>query len=463
MSDRLLANSPSNDESSDRAGLDDTGGEYPAGREPPRLRLFNVKYSPNLGDGLIAECLERGLAAMGGGNDIVSIDLAGRIRYGERFKGRAQIMSMLNRMPKPIRGQFIRPLLAVQGRRKWQPHYASGLSGASGAVIGGGNLIADIDLNFPTKLALAIAEIDRRSLPFAIYAVGVSSRWSAKGMAILRKALASSGLRKVFVRDQHSKLLWDQKFADAMGSECQVVRDPGLLAADFFPCSTHPSNQGPVAGVGITSYVAIQYHTESAPDPTYLRDWYVDLVRSLASKGLRICLFTNGSGEDVAYLAALRPALARAGGEAVFFRQPTTPAELCETISGLDVLIAHRLHAVMPAYSYRIPMVGLAWDRKLRSFMASVGRENWLCDVSRMSANVVAELARHALEEGIGEETYQQVRRETWEGIAQVLGEITGQREARIIRSQKGGYMVSVRNAGRNVSACQSSDLAEPG
>lgn len=451
MSDHQCAVPSSSDDDAEQHLAKAATQAQAANHERPSLRLFNVKYSPNLGDGLIAECLERALMAMGAGDDVSSIDLAGRVRYGERFAGRAQIIGILERMPKLLRQQLVRPLLAAQARRKWRPHYCHRLQNATGALIGGGNLISDLDLNFPTKLALAIDEIDRLSLPFAIYAVGVSTKWTSAGTALLRRALTSRNLRKVFVRDQESKFLWDQKFG-IVSCECEVVRDPGLLAADFFPASRTANSGQLIAGVGITSHIAIQYHTEAAPDANYLKDWYVGLVGALASKGFRICVFTNGSGEDIAYLAAMRAALAAAGGNAVFFRQPLTPAELCGTISGLDVLIAHRLHAVMPAYSYRIPTIGLAWDRKLRSFMASVARENWLCDVSQTSARAVSELACLAIQDGIRQEIYQQVIREAWEGIAQALYEITGQSEARIIRTQEGGYVVSARNAGRSAS-----------
>src|ERR1700744_2459725 len=116
MSDRQYAAPRPNDgRTADRRAVSEGDG-YSVGRELPHLRLFNVKYSPNLGDGLIAECLERGLAAMGGGDDVLSIDLAGRVRYGQRFAGRAQIISILDRMPKALRRQFIRPLLAAQVR-----------------------------------------------------------------------------------------------------------------------------------------------------------------------------------------------------------------------------------------------------------------------------------------------------------------------------------------------------------
>ena len=43
-----------------------------------KIALLNVKFSPNLGDGLLSECLERELAHALPGVEVVAIDLAGR-------------------------------------------------------------------------------------------------------------------------------------------------------------------------------------------------------------------------------------------------------------------------------------------------------------------------------------------------------------------------------------------------
>jgi polysaccharide pyruvyl transferase WcaK-like protein len=415
--------------------------------EPSRLRLFNVKYSPNLGDGLIAECLERAVITLGASSDSWSIDLAGRKRYGEVFTGRAQILSTLDRLPKVLRRQMIRPLLAAQARRKWRPHYADGLRGATGAAIGGGNLISDLDLNFPTKLGLAVTELERSSLPFVIYATGVTQGWTARGTSLLKEAFSSRLLRRVFMRDYQSKLLWDQKFGDFIGLEAQIVRDPGLLAADFFPRpSLGGERQLPVAGIGVTSHLAIRYHTDFAPDPAYLRDWYIDLVRAFVSKGFQIVVFTNGSPEDVSYLQQLRPYLVAAGGTVISFQQPRTPTELCAVISALDVLVAHRLHAVIAAYSYGVPALGLSWDRKLLSFLLSVGRENWLCDLSQTAAQSAVDLACRTAAEGICEKSRRQVLRETWEGVSQLLGAVVGSSQAEQVEWRGKGLRACAKN-----------------
>lgn len=393
---------------------------------PLRIRLFNVKYSPNLGDGLLSECLEKALIALGASRDTWSIDLAARQVYGDGLAGRLQIMAALDKMPKWLRQRFVRIPLAIHAHRKWRPHYSLNIRGANAVAIGGGNLISDIDLNFPTKLTLAINEAERLQLPFVVYASGVTPDWTPRGTAMMRQAFSSKLLRGVFVRDHDSKRLWDEKLGEASGFEAAVVRDPGLLASEFIPPQRLENSKRPVAGVGIMSHIAIRYHADNAPAPSYLENWYVDLVKGLIARGFQVVVFTNGSPEDIAYLDGIRSRLDAAGEGAISFPTQRTPTELCAIISGLDVLVAYRMHAVIAAYSYGVPAVGLAWDQKLRSFMASVKREAFLCDVAQMEAAAAVELACRALAEPIADDDRRQVLLEAWQGVSQLLHVLEG-------------------------------------
>ncbi|WPY96664.1 polysaccharide pyruvyl transferase family protein (plasmid) [Limimaricola variabilis] len=358
----------------------------------PRIRCFNARYSPNLGDGLLSECLEHQLIALGAAPDTASIDLAARGAYGDVMAGRGTIMAVLDALPGPARRAAVRLPLALQARRRWQPHYRAGLRGAEAVAIGGGNLLADLDLNFPTKLSLALGEARKRGLPAAIYACGMSGGWSATGLRMARRAFANGALKAVFLRDTASRDLWAELMQPHTGIAAEVVRDPGLLAARVFPAARPDPRPRPVAGIGLMSHLAIRYHAEAAPEADQLDDWFVGLGRALLDAGFDLRVFTNGSPEDVSYAARLRPRLAAlAGPERIAFPTQRTPAELCGHIADLDVLVAYRLHAVIAATSYGVPAIGLAWDRKLASFLDSIGAGDRLLDVTRIAPGAAAE------------------------------------------------------------------------
>lgn len=395
---------------------------------PLRVRIFNVKYSPNLGDGLLSECLEQALIDCGAHADTRSVDLAGRKAYGPGPAQRGALIRSLHMLPPPVRQLSVRLPLAIQSRRRWQPHYSAALLGAECVVIGGGNLIVDLDLNFPTKIALAIRTAEQCGLPAFIYGCGMSSGWSREGHARMRRALERGVLRGVFLRDERSRLLWNAEFGDAHGLPALVVPDPGLLASYRYESGMKalPDYTGrSVIGLNITSPVAVRYHSSQPVETGGLERWYCDLAQELAIAGHEVRLFTNGSPEDRACALRVRAALqSSAWSERFSHAQPETPAALATLIGGFQGLVAFRMHAVIASYSYRVPFVALQWDSKLESFVQSVARGDWLIDPFNTSPQAAGALLGRAMACGIEEEAHAAVMERARAGVAMLHAEI---------------------------------------
>jgi polysaccharide pyruvyl transferase WcaK-like protein len=389
----------------------------------PHVRLFNVKYSPNLGDGLLSECLEAALIDCGADADTRSIDLAARRSYSTGGQDRSLKLRVLEAMPAAIRPLAVRLPLALASRRSWGPHYEAELAGGTCVVIGGGNLLADLDLNFPTKLALAIHASARRGLPVFIYGCGVSNGWSSRGLELMHAAFATGAVRGVYLRDERSCAIWEKLFGARHGLPAALVRDPGLLASEVYR-PVRARADAPV-GINITSQIALAYHAEDAPSPEALDDWYVALAESLLARGHSLALFTNGSPEDRATLAALRPRIAALGaGERVQYPEAGDPAALVAIIAGLGGLAAFRMHAIIAAFSCGVPFLALAWDPKLSSFVESVGQGERLCRVTSHHGADAAEMLAWAMDEGIPPEDRQRVIAEARQGVDRLFGAI---------------------------------------
>lgn len=389
------------------------GGGRPRGSgEPaPRVRLFNVKYSPNLGDGLLSEALERALAETGCDPAATwSVDMAARGGYGPGSAARSLALRTLAAIPSPFRNLAVRLPLTLAARRRWRPHYERGLAGADAAVIGGGNLFTDMDLNFPFKMATALRLAARRRLPVAIYGVGVSSNWSATGLAMMRAALANSRICYVSVRDAASKRAFDRLFAAAAGHEAEIVRDPGLLASRYAPRpGSDAGDSGPI-GLCVTSAVAIRYHSPFAVTDAALAEWYVGFAGRIAASGHALLAFTNGSPEDERFLDAVEARLATAAAAGFERRRPKTPDEVAAIASSLQALAAHRMHALIAAYSFGTPIFALRWDAKVDAFMDSVGAGERIAAAqpgteTAVAAGVLALLTDEADAARLGRET----------------------------------------------------------
>lgn len=363
---------------------------------------LNVKYSPNLGDGLLAECLEAELRSVRPGVETRSIDLAGRTAYGDGLKHRRAILALLESAPGMVRRAGVGVALGLTVQRRLRPQWREAFRGLDALVLGGGNLLADADLNFPTKIDGALAEAAMADIPLGVYGVGVSDNWSRRGQALFERALAGSRLTHAAVRDERSKAIWDRRLGPAGVRLAQVCPDPAVLAARHFPAVARPS--GPLRiGLGLTDPLALRYHTadQSVREDT-LAAWMVELVKAMSARGWRICLFTNGSPEDRAYLQKVAPQLQAAGADAVSVTPAfSTPADLAGFISGLDLVMAHRMHACIAGYAYAKPQIGFAWDEKLQSFFSSVGRGEFVVDAGRAPVCDVLALADRALAEGV--------------------------------------------------------------
>ncbi|HEY9235780.1 MAG TPA: polysaccharide pyruvyl transferase family protein, partial [Phenylobacterium sp.] len=287
-------------------------------------------------------------------------------------------------------------------KRRLRPRWREQLAQADALVLGGGNLLADADLNFPTKIDGVLAEAAAAGLPIGVYGVGVSDNWSKRGQALFERAMTAGRLTHVAVRDPLSKAIWDRRLGRAGVRLAEVAPDPAVLAARHFPKVAKLPGP-PRVGLGVTNPLALRYHAADFK----LRDeafaaWIAQLAAAMAAEGWKVVLFTNGSPEDREYLKTLAPATCAAAPDAISV-QPAfdRPSEMAAFLSGCDLVLAHRMHACITAYAYQVPHIGFAWDRKLLSFFESVGRRDFVASAGEASVDEVLALARRALEEGI--------------------------------------------------------------
>jgi polysaccharide pyruvyl transferase WcaK-like protein len=358
-----------------------------------RVRLFNVKFSPNLGDGLLSECLEEALRRLGAdGAGTFSVDLGARTRYARGSSNRGRLLSLLQATPPALRSSAMSILLQALAKTKWEPHYRNWLADTDAVVVGGGNLFTDMDLNFPVKITSSLKIAAAKRKPVAIYGVGVSGDWSAAGTSMVREAIARSDLRYVSVRDEASKSHFDRLFASAAGREAIVVRDPGLMISRFVEARLAPSEEKPI-GLCITSAIALNYHSAIGTTDDELALWYRNLCERLIGSGSKVVAFTNGSPEDDQFLEKITPMLLSVPAEKLSIAKVYTPKQLAGLIGGFGFLVAHRMHALIAAFSFGVKIYALEWDAKVNAFMNSVHLSNRITPATGDTFEAVAQAA----------------------------------------------------------------------
>lgn len=361
-----------------------------------KVVLLNIKYSPNLGDGVIAECLEGALSAELAGAEIVSCDLAGRESFQLRASRLRQVaMRLFALAPAPVESLLSRLVVAGLLKRSLTPFYERMLAGADAVVIGGGQLFADANLNFPVKLHAALEVAKGEGALVLIHGVGVGSHWSDYGGKLFRRALADARIAAVAVSEEMSQDLWRKKFANAGLPEPALGLDPALLVESRYRAgggSTSPRLR-PRAGLCVTGPETLRLHKDPEGGARMEKAYFTGIAEGLRRAGYDVAVFTNGAAEDDARLRACFSGPEPgddARGDLMIAPRPVRPIDLVETIRGVDVVIGHRLHANIIAYGLNVPHVGLAWNRKVDAFFELTRRPQFLLSNKASPQDAVA-------------------------------------------------------------------------
>ena len=376
-----------------------------------RILIFNVKYSSNVGDGIIAECLEEALSRA---NNVMTYDIGGREEFGGSgvIKNpflKEVLQSAASRAPERI-GRFFKNRLSDRViEKRFKPLWREKARGADLIVIGGGQLLADTDHYFPPRIKAVTDIAQALHTPFKLHAVGVSDpdRYAEAARKMFEEAfLHNPYFKGGTVRDGGSLRHWRKLFPRI---DIGLSRDPGLLACDRYADIVKKSlsvkqkreDGKKVIGVGVMSLEALR--SCDPPPRSGDEDFFILLAKELCDAGHKVCFFTNGAPEDEATLEGIRGGnFGKYVKDIYFAARPLIPADLARIIAGCDAVIAHRLHANIVAYSFGIPNIGLGWDKKLSAFCASVRRENFIFEEG-IKAQEIALAVSAALKTGISE------------------------------------------------------------
>jgi polysaccharide pyruvyl transferase WcaK-like protein len=147
---------------------------------------------------------------------------------------------------------------------------------------------------------------------------------------------------------------------------------------------------------------------------------YKEIAIRLAKDGFDVLCFSNGAAEDQMAMSMLAEQLqssAEWGRHISFAQRPRDPRDLAQLIADLDIVIAHRLHAAIVAFSYGVPAIGLRWDSKLDAFFESVHRSRYLADFDEAIVKTITSRVQVTLAEPNCEELRAQVMKEAYDGI----------------------------------------------
>lgn len=393
-----------------------------------KVVILNVKYSPNLGDGVIAECLESQLKTNDSELEVVSLDIGGMSGFqqgGSILGSKLSIMRLVKKLPQPIKKILFRWLMPIVIYFKYRKLWSDVVSDADALIIGGGHLFMDVDHYFPMRLKVA-SSFAKFNTPIFVHSVGVSKKMSVGGNKMFVSIFENCKLYWASVRDENSFVNWKKNFnlLDPV-----ICRDPGLLSFktyNFNNVRNQRDEQLKVIGLGVSDPASMVPHSDSSEGVVCGEiSFYIEAIKSL-TKYYEVKVFTNG--EDYEFLGRVEQAIAHLPinikDKVQVLPRPTIPKQLVEIIVGCDLIIAHRLHANIISYSYQIPHIGLGWDDKLKSFFKYIDREEFLIIKNLENSEALLAKVKKAYAVGINQNTHSKIIDDSSLGITTLYNEI---------------------------------------
>lgn len=363
--------------------------------EQSRMVLCGVPYATNLGDGVIADCMAYVLHKHWPTARICHLDLSTRDGYGKGgVAGKKSILAVLRNSPRFVSDLMVSVGLRLFLARKAVPAWQQYFMRDDVVIIGGGHLLSDFNLNFPRKLDLLSSFAQAAGAKLAVHGVGVSAKWSKRAGLLFTDVLVRC--TAISVRDEQSVLNLKQHLPE-LTIIPQLARDPGYLSHLAY---AGVAAKGTGIGLNLSNPDELAQYGGNRKSKQQYDDFWLHLIRLYVSRGLKVTLFTNGAEEDEDYvdqIVSKADAIALTG-----FRRmprPLAPSELVAGIKGLDLMIGHRLHAQIVAFTHGIASIALGWDDKLRSQMDLMGRGEFLLPFASPDASEVLNLGDRALAE----------------------------------------------------------------
>ena len=336
-----------------------------------------VPFSDNLGDGVIADNIKSFLHRHNC-SDVEVCDISYRSKVST-FKSKGSLMRFFVYLPRFIRQFFVLIFFSIKYFRTGKRYLYRKISGRDQLLIGGGQLISDVDLNFPLKLYFLIKVAERFDVETRVVSVGVANKWSWLGKLMIKRVLKSRVVANISVRDELSKHNLREYFGI---QNVHVLPDPALMSSlvGEYKCAGLVKSNTTVLGLGVANVEGLNYSSDIANsygdnDAKYI----ASIVRKSNEVGVSVSLFTNGASEDEAYLHEnVIPLL---DSERLIYSclsRSEVPGGLVKNIRQFDFVIAYRLHANILAISFNIPSFAVGWDSKVVSFFEAQGRDGFV-------------------------------------------------------------------------------------
>ncbi len=322
------------------------------------ILLIGEYFSSNLGDPLLCSTVKKIIHNHFPDAQITPFDLSGRINFTELYPLEFSFfekcflklsneltklfsLSKLYQKYKKSELRYLRTLFHLKSLLKENDFEL--------AIFAGGSLFMDYFI----PLIFIITKILKRNKTKIIFHACGTGQMDKHDKKLLKYFLNDENVISISARDSYDFI------NNLLKNKSKLIEtyDTALNSPSFFKADSSKSFD---LGIGIMGNGNFLFQKE--------------LVNLFLNSTFNWKLFTNGAEYD--YNAA-KKILSELGINATehhkyLLPRPTTPEQLINDINSFNKIISFRMHSLIVACSYGIPLIGINWDKKVVEFMTKM-------------------------------------------------------------------------------------------
>ncbi|UTF50098.1 polysaccharide pyruvyl transferase family protein [Desulfomicrobium sp. ZS1] len=346
-----------------------------------KIAVFSECYSHNLGDGVIFDSISFLLSNFG--IEAVPIDLSGRESCSASMVQEidASLFTFVrNVMRVPIRRYgTLRKLCSTSkwylyDMQKTHDRWSHIIKSVDAVIIGGGQLLTDIDFGFPPKIFKVAKLAQYYKKPLCILGCGVGST----GWSLVARNIYDYVLRRaeyISVRDEDSLNMIRNRLPSSV--KVNLHPDVAFMINQFQNYSLNLSDNK-VVGFNfqpLLNFKKFLPSFNSLSNDTYLNLW-VRLIQGACVAGYRPVIVTNGHPLDYETARSVVDRLNASGFQVVLADRPLSSEALIRQLADLPNLLCTRMHAGIISYCLGNKVIPISWDPKVVGVWSNVGLED---------------------------------------------------------------------------------------
>ena len=305
-----------------------------------------------------------------------------------------QMPFRLSRILKNLFNEFI-------GLLRYRKIWKEEIENADIVLIGGGALLHEYFLSwsFPISLYTSTQLIKKYKKPYGFVCCSVGDEYSRMGKILQSKSL--EGAQFIFLRDPYSKELLEKLF----GKNGEVVGDPAINIRSLFVKDENELEERDervkerVLGINLMPF--LKDYPILGDQEVY--ENYLKTMKSFVQAVLisedhrkrfdRIMLFTTGQQSDLDACRTFRDSLLeidrRFHKKVDVIENTYSIEDLIEKIKSFSAVVSTRLHSAIIPISFGIPVIGIAYNRKVSGFFRYLGLEKFCVNMEQMNKEML--------------------------------------------------------------------------